>query len=175
MIRETLFALAAVLAGTGALAAQSNVPPTVSGEVKQNYMRTKDLILRAAAKMPEDGYSLKATPEVRTFAQAIGHISEAQGMICGGINGQPERADTSKTAKADVIAELKKSFDACDKAYDSINESNVSLVGGAGFMGGTLVGRLYGNLIHDNEMYGTIVVYLRLKGIVPPSSEPRGR
>src|SRR5580658_10030351 len=148
MIRNAIFLLAALAT---ALLAQSNMNPTLSGEVKQNYARTKDLILRAAAKMPEDGYSLKATPEVRTFAQAIGHISEAQAMICGGINGQPLRVDTSKTAKADVIAEFKKSFDACDKAYESINESNVAQVGGAGFMGGTLVGRLYGNLLHDNE------------------------
>jgi hypothetical protein len=171
MIRITtlLFALA-----SSALLAQNNMNPTISGEIKQNYTRTKDMIIRAAAKMPEDGYLLKATPEVRTFAQAIGHVSEAQAMICGGINGQPVKVDTSKTAKADVVAELKKSFDACDKAYESINESNASQVGGAGFMGGTLAGRLYGNLIHDNEMYGTIVVYLRLKGIVPPSSEGRG-
>jgi len=175
MIRNTvlLFALAVGLAAS-ALLAQNGMNPTVSGEIKQNYARTKDLIMRSAAKMPEDGYLLKATPEVRTYAQVIGHISEAQAMICGGIIGQPLKADTSKTAKADVIAELKKSFDACDKAYDSINEANVSQVGGAGFMGGTLAGRLYGNLLHDNEMYGTIVVYLRLKGIVPPSSEGRG-
>jgi len=174
MIHRNVFVFAAVLAGSGALPAQNAMNPTVSAEVKQNYVRTKDLIMRAAVKMPEDGYSLKATPDVRTYAQAIGHISEAQAMICGGIIGQPAKADTSKTAKADVIIELKKSFDVCDKAYDSINESNVSQVGGAGFMGGTLAGRLYGNLLHDNEMYGTIVVYLRLKGIVPPSSEGRG-
>ena len=174
MIRiATLLPITLLAMGASALA-QNNMNPTVSAEVKQNYTRTKDLIMRSAAKMPEDGYSLKATPEVRTFAQAIGHISEAQAMICGGINGQPVRVDTSKTVKADVIAELKKSFDACDRAYDSINEANVFQVGGAGFMGGTLAGRLYGNLIHDNEMYGTIVVYLRLKGIVPPSSEGRG-
>jgi hypothetical protein len=173
MIRINMIAFA-VLACAAVLPAQNNMNPTISAEVKQNYTRTKDLILRAAAKMPEEGYSFKATPEVRTFAQAIGHIAEAQAMICGGIIGQQLRADTSKTAKADVIAELKKSFDACDKAYDSINEANVSQVGGAGFMGGTLAGRLYGNLLHDNEMYGTIVVYLRLKGIVPPSSEGRG-
>ncbi len=174
MIRKTMFVVAGVFALVPALMAQNNMNPTISGEVKQNYTRTKDLIPRAAAKMPEDGYSLKATPDVRTYAQVIGHISEAQAMICGGITGQQVKADTSKTAKADVIAELRKSFDACDKAYDSINESNSSQVGGAGFMGGTLAGRLYGNLIHDNEMYGTIVVYLRMKGIVPPSSEPRG-
>jgi hypothetical protein len=169
MIRYTTLLLT-----LGAAAFAQNMNPTVSGEIKQNYARTKDLIMRAAAKMPEDGYLLKATPEVRTYAQAIGHVSEAQAMICGGIIGQPAKADTTKTAKADVIAELKKSFDLCDRAYESINESNASQVGGAGFMGGTLAGRLYGNLLHDNEMYGTLVVYLRLKGIVPPSSEGRG-
>lgn len=173
MIRRCTFVFAAVLVGSAALPAQ-NAPPTISGEVKQNYMRTKDLIMRAATKMPDDGYSLKATPDVRTYAQVIGHISEAQAMICGGIVGQSGKADTSKTAKADVIAELKKSFDVCDKAYDSINEANASQVGGSGFMGGTLAGRLYGNLLHDNEMYGTAVIYLRMKGIVPPSSEGRG-
>jgi hypothetical protein len=160
-----------LLVGAGVLFAQN---PTVSAEIKQNYARTKALILRAADKMPDEAYSFKATPDVRTYAQAINHISEAQAMICGGITGQPVRVDTTKTVKADVIVELKKSFDVCDKAYDTINEYNGSQVGGAGFMGGTLVGRLYGNLLHDNEMYGTIVVYLRLKGIVPPSSEGRG-
>jgi hypothetical protein len=174
MIRNTMCGFAALLAGSGVLLAQSGAVPTVSGEIKQNYGRTKALIVRAAEKMPDDAYSFKATPDVRTFAQAVGHISEAQAMICGGIISQPAKVDTTKTSKADVIAELKKSFDVCDKAYDSVNDANISVVGGAGFMGGTLAGRLYGNLIHDNEMYGTLVVYLRLKGIVPPSSEGRG-
>lgn len=167
--------IASVLSFAAAATAQNGGAPTVSTEVRQNYMRTKDLIMRAAAKMPDEAYSFRATPEVRTFAQVLNHIAEAQAMVCGGINGQLFRVDTTKTAKSDVITELAKSFAACDRAYDSINESNITQVGGAGFLGGTLVGRLYGNLNHDNEMYGTIVVYLRLQGIVPPSSERRSR
>jgi hypothetical protein len=154
------------------LLAQSGLP-TITGEVKQNYQRTKDLVLRAADKMPEDGYAMKATPQVRSYAQILLHIAQGQEMICGGIFNQPGRADQTKTAKADVIAELKKSFDICDRAYDFLGESNASLVGGSEFMGGTMVGRLYANVIHDNEMYGTMVVYLRIRGIVPPSSETR--
>lgn len=173
MTRKQWVIAAAFLSLSGAAAAQNNMNPTVSSEVRQNYIRTKDLIMRAAAKMPDDAYSFRATPDVRTFAQVINHIAEAQAMVCGGINGQPFRVDTTKTAKSDVITELARSFAACDRAYDSITESNMTQVGGAGFLGGTLVGRLYGNLNHDNEMYGTIVVYLRLKGIVPPSSEGR--
>jgi len=154
------------------LFAQSGLP-TITSEVKQNYTRTKDLILRSADKMPEDGYNMKATPQERTWAEILNHISQAHAMVCGGIFGQPGRANTTKTAKADVIAELKKSFEICDRAYDFLNESNASLVGGSEYIGGTMVGRLYANVIHDNEMYGTMVVYLRLKGIVPPSSEAR--
>ncbi|HWF09276.1 MAG TPA: DinB family protein [Bryobacteraceae bacterium] len=164
--------LAIALAGAGVLPAQ-NGAPTISSEVKQNYMRTRDQIIRGASKMPEEGYALRPTGDVRTFAQVINHISEAQAMVCGGVAGQTVRVDTSKTSKADVILELTKSFDVCDKAYDSLTEANGSQVGGSGLIGGTLVGRLYANLIHDNEMYGTMVVYLRLKGIVPPSSENR--
>lgn len=144
--------------------------PTITSEVKQNYQRTKDLILRAAQEMPDDGYAMKATPQVRTYAQILGHIAQGNQMICGGIFGQPGRADQTKTAKPDVITELKKSFDICDRAYDFLNEQNMSLVGGSEFMGGTMVGRLYANVIHDNEMYGTMVVYLRIKGLVPPST-----
>jgi len=172
MIRRTLLAVS-VLCVSGIVSAQ-NVP-TIAGEVKQNYARTKELIMRAAAKMPDDAYSFRATPDVRTFAQLIAHVSEAQAIVCGGVVGQPTRIDSTRTAKSDVIGELAKSFAVCDRAYDAITDSNLSQIGGAGFMGGTLTGRLYATLIHDNEMYGTMVVYLRLKGIVPPSSEGRGR
>jgi hypothetical protein len=172
MTRLNLAALLVLWAA--GLLAQSAGPPTISAEVKQNYMRTRDQVIRGAAKMPEEGYAVRPTGDVRTFAQVVTHIAEGQAMICGGIAGQSVRVDTSKTSKADVMLELTKSFEVCDKAYDSLNETNGSQLGGSGFMGGTLVGRLYANLIHDNEMYGTMVVYLRLKGIVPPSSEGRG-
>ena len=92
----------ALLLSALSLNAQNNMNPTIATEVKQNYARTKDLILRAASNMPDDGYSLKPTSEVRTFAQVVGHISEAQAMVCGGIAGMPTRVDTTKTAKADV-------------------------------------------------------------------------
>jgi len=149
--------------------------PTIISEVKQNYLRTKDLILRAADKMPEDSYGMKTTPQVRTYAQLLTHIAQGQQMICGGIFNQPGRADIAKSSKADVIAELKKSFEICDRAYDFLSEGNMGIVGGSEFMGGTMVGRLYANVIHDNEMYGTMVVYLRIRGLVPPSSERNTR
>jgi hypothetical protein len=150
------------------LLAQSAAKPTFSGELKQNYARRKDQITRAAAKMPEEFYSFRATPEVRTYAMQLNHIAEVQLQVCGSVLGTKPAADTTRTSKADVMASLKQSFDVCDQAYGGTTDANASDVVG----NGTRLGTLWFNASHDNEMYGTIAVYLRLKGIVPPSSEP---
>jgi hypothetical protein len=150
------------------LVAQNALRPTFSVELKSNYARRKDQITRAAAKMPEENYGFKATRELRTFAQQINHISEVQAATCGSVLGQKPFVDTAKTSKADVMAALKQSFDICDQAYNGTTEANA----GDPVGGGTRLGALWFNASHDNEMYGTIAVYLRLKGIVPPSSEP---
>jgi hypothetical protein len=164
MIRKIELLLMAAVA----LSAQNAPKPTFSGELKQNYARRKDQITRAAAKMPEEFYSFRATSEVRTYAMQLNHIADVQLQVCGSVLGTKPTADTTKTSKADVMATLKQSFDVCDKAYGGTTEANAGDVVG----NGTRLGTLWFNASHDNEMYGTIAVYLRLKGIVPPSSEP---
>ena len=89
-------------------------------------------------------------------------------------NRPPARKDErkrSKTAKADLVAALKASFDECDKAYDSLTDANASemIKGPRGSR--TKLGMLEGNITHDNEEYGYLAVYMRLKGQVPPSSD----
>jgi uncharacterized damage-inducible protein DinB len=168
MIRNSALLFAIAIALCGPLPAQNAPKPTFTSELKQNYSRRKDQITRAAAKMPEENYSFRATPEIRTYAQQLNHIAEVQLAVCGSVLGQKPVADTTQTSKAGVIATLKQSFDVCDKAYDSTTEQNAEDAAG----NGTRLGTLWFNISHDNEMYGTIAVYLRLKGIVPPSSEP---
>ncbi len=79
----------------------------------------------------------------------------------------------SKTAKADLVAALKDSFADCDKAYDSLTDANLTQAVKMGNREASKIGALARNLIHDNEEYGYLAVYMRLKGIVPPSSEGR--
>ncbi|HWD98888.1 MAG TPA: DinB family protein [Bryobacteraceae bacterium] len=167
-----LNAIAIALCLSGAAWAQTG--PSAANEAKQAYNRTKSVLTRAAEKIPEADYSFKATPDVRTIGALIGHVADAQARMCAGLTGsQPPASASSKTAKADLVAVLQESFSLCDKAVDSLTEANALEAVGSGRMQRTRIGAIYGMIIHSNEEYGYLAVYLRLKGIVPPSSEGR--
>ena len=81
-------------------------------------------------------------------------------------------AATGKTAKADLVAALKASFDACDAAWESMNDkSAMEMVAGRGGAQRSKLSGLIGNTTHNVELYGYISVYMRLKGVVPPTSD----
>ncbi len=144
------------------------------GEVQKAYAGVKANVLKAADKMPADAYSYKPTPDIRTFARVVNHVTEAQFRICGASNhtdpaGQkvpPETAD-----KAAIVEALKASFAECDKAYAGLTDANMSEVLNAGPFTRSRLGLMWGNVSHDNEQYATLALYMRLKGLVPPSSE----
>ncbi|HYL39340.1 MAG TPA: DinB family protein [Bryobacteraceae bacterium] len=144
-------------------------------EVKQAYNNVKNNILRAADRVPEADYTFKATPEVRTWGQLIGHIADSQTRGCSVVNGAPKQATAGNlTAKTDLVAALKDSVAECDQAFDTLTDANATQAISVGRGQRTRLGALYGQVVHDNEMYGYMSVYMRLKGVVPPSSEPRG-
>ena len=171
MKRSFMIMLAAALA---AVALQAQAPAGLAAEVKLAYNGIKNNLTKAADKMPEDAYGFKATPEVRNFGAEVAHVADAQIGTCSRINGQPKTLGAaSKTSKADLVAALKESFAECDKAYDTLTDANAGEMIQAGRGQRSRLGTLVGNTTHDNEMYGAMAVYLRLKGIVPPSSEGR--
>jgi uncharacterized damage-inducible protein DinB len=144
----------------------------LSGDTNATYQRIKSNILKAAEKMPDSDYSFKPTAEVRTFGQLIAHVADAQMGICGMAKGEPKRGDAaSKTTKADLIAALKASNESCDSVYSAMTDTEGVAIVKTPFGEKPKLGVLNLNVAHDNEMYGTIAVYLRLKGLVPPSSE----
>jgi uncharacterized damage-inducible protein DinB len=160
----------------GSLHAQpaAGSPVGFAAEAKQSYTMIRNNITKAAEKMPEENYSFKPSPDVRNFGQLISHIADAQTRFCSMVNGSPKQSDTaSKTSKADLVAALKDSFNECDKAYDSVTLSNAGETIGSGRMQRSKLSMLWFNTSHDNEMYGTMAVYMRSKGLVPPSSEGR--
>src|ERR1700691_5223313 len=104
------------------LAAQNN---PFSADAKQSYTGTKNTLLKAADKMPEQFYSFRTTDKVRTYAEIMTHIADTQMILCGMAKGEQKKGDAgSKTSKADVIAALKASFDYCDEVYNSINDAD---------------------------------------------------
>ena len=169
MKRVALYLFFGAAMTVAALQAQNRL----SEDAKAAYQPIKSNILNAAEKMPDSEYGFKPTTEVRTFGQLIAHAAEAQMAICGVAKGaQPKRGDpVSKTAKADLIAALKASNEYCDGVYSTMTDQDGAEIVKTPFGPKPKLGVLTFNIEHDAETYGTIAVYLRLKGIVPPSSE----
>jgi uncharacterized damage-inducible protein DinB len=142
-------------------------------EVKRAYTAEKTNILQSAAKMPEENYSFKPAPRVRTFGQILGHLAEEQYLYCGTAKGEQKAADVekTKTSKADLIAALNTAFAYCDAVYDSFTDASVVETIKRGEPPRTKLSVLWGNVIHDGEHYGNLVTYMRIKGLVPPSTE----
>jgi uncharacterized damage-inducible protein DinB len=175
-------ALAAAQAQSPPPAAAIQAPPpmkpvtlSAAADVQRAYNGLKTNILKAAEKMPADSYSFRPTPDIRTFARVVNHVTEAQLRICGTLNGTaadalpkvpPETAD-----KATIQSALQASFAECDKAYAALGDDNLTQMLTLGPTTRTRIGFAWGNVSHDNEQYATLALYMRLKGLVPPSSE----
>lgn len=171
---KTSVACFSLIGLVGILALQAQTAPSVAAELKQSYARVKTNLMKAADKVPDDAYSFTPATTIRPFGALVGHVADAQLGTCSRLTGEAKQGTAaSKTSKADLVAALKESFDACDKAYDALTDANGSESTGSGRGQRTRLGALYGNVVHDNEMYGTMSVYMRAKGLVPPSSEGR--
>jgi len=157
---------------TGSCAvAQTTLP--IIGEMKQFYTIRKGDLLKAADRMPAEDYNFKPTPAVRSFAQLLAHIIDAQMGFCSAVKGEPRKLNAaSKTSKADLVEALKASFDECDSAFALMTDSTSAQIVKAGGERSKLGTLLYATL-HDNEEYGYLAMYLRLKGLVPPSTDSR--
>jgi hypothetical protein len=161
-----------ILAAFSTAAAYAQNP--FSADAKMNYTGIKNTLLKAADKMPEADYSFRTVPAVRTYGEMIGHIADIQMMLCGMVKGeQAKPVSTGKTSKADLTAALKASFDYCDAVYNSMDDKTGAQTIKMFGRDATKLGVLNFNISHDNEMYGNLVAFLRIKGIVPPSSEGR--
>jgi len=169
------------------LAAQTSPqapPKDLSAWLRNSYAVNRKFIARTAEKMPEEFYGLRpgAQPEVRTFGQLIGHLANFNYRWCSDAKGEKnpmEETDFEKlAAKADLVKGLNSALTYCDGAYATLTDANSKdMVQGTRDDGTKApvmrISRLISNLAHNNEHYGNLVTYLRIKSIVPPSSEPR--
>lgn len=167
------------LLGSSALLAQ--VPNALVAEAKFPWTVVRDNLLKMAEKMPPENYSFKPTPEIESFGQRLIHIAGANLFVCQGVMGQQttSRPRQTATSKLELIALLKQAAAACDSAFDSLTDAG-AMERISSRLGGpfppnptrTKLATLNNMVRHSNEVYGYMCVYLRLKGIVPPSSAP---
>jgi len=161
---------------TPAQAPAQSAPPAnpITASEKGFYSFVSNAVVGAAQKMPEENYSFKPTPEVRSFGQLVGHVADASYMFCSLATGEATPAkdiEKTKTSKADLVAALKDAVAYCNKAFDSMTDAKGSQM--VKFMNFDLAKLTVFsiNTGHTDEHYGNMVTYLRLKGIVPPTSE----
>lgn len=190
----TIGALALAAATTVAAQAQQTAPtaapqprPPVTIEMAlQNQHRSiRGFLAKAAEMMPEADYAFKPTPAQRMFGELIAHVAQANFSSCAAMLSEPNpmapaggtrrnlEAEAPKLSKADLVKLLNDSLTLCDRAYATVTAANVAEMITTGQSQASRGGRMSSNTAHNNESYGTMVVYLRLKGLTPPSSEGR--
>jgi hypothetical protein len=163
-------AIATAIAGTALLYAQT--PTSPYADLKKNFDMVRDNLQKMAEAMPEDNYSFKPTPEMRTFGALMAHVADVQAMFCTGVSGAAKPATVDpKGSKASIVAAVKNSSSLCDSAFESLTPA---VAGQPGPMGFSKLGAIEFNTGHSNEEYGYGSVYLRLKNVTPPSSAGRG-
>ena len=154
-------------------------PQTLPAYLQAQYTLLKQSITGSAEKMPAEHFGFKPTPEVRSFAAIIGHTMETQYFYCSNAKGQAPPAvatdlEKKATDKAAVVQIVKDAFAYCDDAFATVtNESALEMITIGTAPNQRQVARtnqLMMVLTHGNEHYGNLVTYLRIKGIVPPSS-----
>jgi uncharacterized damage-inducible protein DinB len=146
---------------------------SLSEGLKRAWAGVKLNVTEAAQKMPEENYSFKPTPEVRSFGEVIGHVVNGNYNYCSRASGEPAPKENfeKKTTKAELVKALAESFAACDAVINSATDDSLLQkvkVGQNETARGVFVS---GVIAHANEHYGNIVSYMRLKGLVPPSTE----
>ena len=153
--------------------------PSLAGSAKAMHAMIRRNLAEAAENMPADEYAFRPTPEVRTFAQIIGHVVNANFFFCAQVAGEKSPATNNYqkiTDKAALVKALNDSLAYCDRVYAATTDANfdqpvqIANVGGTGSTNTVRGAMLMYNIAHNNEHYGNLVVYMRLKGHVPPST-----
>jgi uncharacterized damage-inducible protein DinB len=173
MTRVVPFVVAAVLALPAASFAQAPPANPMQASIKSVFDMLKGNLSKSAEKVGEDLYGFKPTPDVRSFGQLIGHIADSQFGMCATAAGEkPAQSgiEKSATTKAALVKALNDSIAYCDKVLAGFDDTKGLEV--TKFFTGpsTRLGVLAFNNAHSFEHYGNMVTYMRLKGIVPPSS-----
>jgi uncharacterized damage-inducible protein DinB len=159
-----------------ALAQKAPAANAAVAAIRSQWEAQAGYLLRAAEQMPDSLYAFKPVATVRSFGQLIGHVAGAQNSMCATALGEPERAEdeieNSATTKAQLVAALRASSEHCRRAYAQTDAAAAADVTSYGEKQSRFA-VLALNAVHDGEHYGNVVTYFRIKGLVPPSSQPR--
>jgi uncharacterized damage-inducible protein DinB len=133
-------------------------------------------VVEAAEKMPDADYGFQPAPDktVRTFGAFVGHVANANFNYCSRVKGEanPNKENFEKVAeKAKLVAGMKAAVAYCEPVYKAQTDATLAEMVAMGQSQQPKGQILVQNISHTNEHYGNLVTYMRLKGLVPPSTE----
>lgn len=174
-MNRTSIAIFALFTATCALQAQDANP--ITANLKQSWNNINTLLTKMAEKMPEENYRFKPTGDVQDFGQRMAHVIGFNMRTCAQLKGEQRPLTFNPMpVRSEILEAIHKTTDECDSMFNTMTDAELMK---------TITGRggprlklavIEGNLLeHSQEMYGYMAVYLRLKGIVPPSSDRNER
>jgi uncharacterized damage-inducible protein DinB len=184
-MRLAIVLLAAIVIAPSVPAAQTSdggvgaaLTPSTATSTNNMHMTIRRDLLESAEAMPAADYAFKPTPQIRSFAELVGHVASANNYFCSMAKGEapPSTVNFERTVtdKAALVKALGSALSYCDAVYKETTDANanqpVKLAGPGGTGQSTRALVLMFNTTHNNEHYGNVILYLRLKGIVPPST-----
>ena len=176
MNRIVAMIAAVMFLGTCAGHAQDGNP--ISTQLKGSWANVRDLLTKMAERMPDENYRFKPTPDLQDFGQRMAHVITFSMRACSQVKGEQKNLNFSATpSKAEVAAAMKQVNEECDSVFNSLTDADLQKMVNAGRGGQRSEFALLEGLVleHSQEVYGYSAVYLRLKGIVPPSSDRNER
>jgi len=173
-MKKLLTALLAVLVAQTAAAQTASLRENAL----QDWTRLKDTMMKIADAMPEQQFGFRATPPERTFGEQILHVAEANVVQMGRLESKAAApvVNMKATSKAEILKALADSFDFGTAALTEQTDQSMLLTAANTrydrFMGASTRARVVYYVIgHTWDIYGQMVVYVRLNGITPPASQ----
>ena len=182
-MRMRVLAVAA-LAVPMALAAQQPPANPITTAFKTSGARYAGWLTAAFDSIPAAKYGYKPTPVQQSVGYVAQHLESANYQLCSRFGGpaptmtaRDSLADTVKAAwpKDTLTARLKASFAYCDAAMARVDDAKLTEEVPAGPAGRTAARARFvlGYVTDLVDHYSQIANYMRMNGMVPPSSMPR--
>lgn len=154
--------------------ARGQSPNPLSDATRLAFGTLQTWALASAERMPEEHYGFRPTADVRSFGQILGHVADVHYRFCSAALGESNplpNFEKTRSTRADLIAALKQAHGYCARAYTGLTDANAAELVKYG-PGMPRLNVLTFNNMHTTLHYGNLVTYMRLKNVVPPSSEP---
>jgi uncharacterized damage-inducible protein DinB len=133
-------------------------------------------LIALAEATPPEKFAWRPAPGVRSTSEVYMHIAVANFYLLS-ITGPALPADfkpdleKSVTAKADVVAWLKRSLEAVRAAHPAVTPADFQRKVKVFGRDATVDGMYLRIIVHANEHMGQLIAYARMSGVVPPWSK----